>query len=92
MCYNCGCFNPTDDMGHEHNITNQTQLKALSEHWKKSFEDTQKKLLEMLETKDANLEKDTFLKDMFEKAAHAWGQSVDEAKKNTQTLLKSEIK
>lgn len=28
----------------------------------------------------------------FEKAAHAWGQSVDEAKKNTLELLEKEIK
>lgn len=92
MCYNCGCFNPTDDMGHNDNITNQTQLKALSLYWKKSFKETQKNLLEMLELEDPNLEKDVFLKDMFENAAHAWGQSVNEAKKNTLLLLKSELK
>lgn len=24
MCYNCGCGNPNDDMGHPENITNAT--------------------------------------------------------------------
>jgi len=48
MCYNCGCQNPDDDMGHPDNITEDT----------------------------------------FEKAAKAWGQSVDEAKRNTLELLK----
>lgn len=28
MCYNCGCGNPNDDMGHPDNITNTTFDKA----------------------------------------------------------------
>lgn len=52
MCYNCGCQNPKDDMGHPDNITDET----------------------------------------FEKAAKAWGQSLDQAKKNTLELLEREVK
>lgn len=28
MCYNCGCGNPNDDMGHPENITDATFAKA----------------------------------------------------------------
>ncbi len=28
MCYNCGCGNPNDDMGHADNVTNATFDKA----------------------------------------------------------------
>lgn len=28
MCYNCGCGNPNDDMGHADNITTATFAKA----------------------------------------------------------------
>lgn len=35
---------------------------------------------------------DNITDETFEKAAKAWGQSVDQAKKNTLELLKKEIK
>ena len=81
MCYNCGCQNPQDDMGHPDNITEQTlaQLK-----------DSKPELLKLLENDDKKLEEDPQIKEMFEKAASAWGQSVEEAKKNTYALLKKE--
>lgn len=91
MCYNCGCQNPDDDMGDANNITEAT-LKHLSEHWGKSLEDTKLALLKMLETHDKGLDGDEHLKEMFEKGAKAWGQSVDQAKHNTLELLKKEIK
>lgn len=47
-------------------------------------------LSSMLETQDKKLEEDSFVKEMFEKAAKSWGQSVGEAKKNTLQLLKNE--
>lgn len=90
MCYNCGCQNPDDDMGHPDNITKST-LTHLSEHWGKSIKETKLELLKMLDKKDKLLEKEPHLKEMFEKAAKAWGQSVDEAKKNTHDLLKNEL-
>lgn len=86
MCYNCGCGDPQDDMGHPDNITEET-LKALSSHWNISHEETKKKLLEML----SNNSSDEFMDTMFEKAAKAWGQSIDDAKKKTIELLKQEI-
>lgn len=90
MCYNCGCQNPDDDMGHSDNITTQT-LKHLSEHWGKSLEETKRLVLKALETEDKILQEDHHLKEMFEKAAKAWGQSADQAKENAQALLKKEL-
>lgn len=90
MCYNCGCQNPQDNMGSADNITEQT-LTHLSEHWGKSLKETKEMLFKLLETNDKKLAEDPHLKEMFDKAAQAWGQSVDEAKKNTYTLLKKEV-
>lgn len=90
MCYNCGCQNPEDNMGHPDNITNQT-INHLSSHWGKSLEETKITLLKMLETQDKTLVEDEHLKEMFEKAAQAWGQSVNQAKANTKFLLKKEL-
>lgn len=88
MCYNCGCGNPEDDMGHEDNIVNNT-FKHLAEHWGKSPEDTKKEVFQMLED---NKVEDPHLAEMFEKASKAWGQSVEQAKKNTYSLLKSQMR
>lgn len=87
MCYNCGCFNPEDDMGHPDNITTNT-LKHLSKHWNTSLDETKKRLSGLIEKGNMS---DPHLTEMFEKAAKIWGQSVDEAKKNTLELLKNEL-
>lgn len=90
MCFNCGCHNPHDNMSNKDNITTET-LEHLAEHGGKSLGEMEKLLLGWLENNNSKLEKDPHLKEMFDKAAKAWGQSVDEAKKNTLSLLKSEI-
>lgn len=90
MCYNCGCAIPEDDMGHPDNITEST-LQHLSEHWGKNLVETKKELLSLLSTNDPRLQIDHHLKEMFEKAAKAWGQSMEDAKKNTAGLLKSQV-
>lgn len=77
-------------MGSPENITEKTLI-HLSEHWGKSLKETKQMLLTLLETKDKKLEEDEHLKEMFEKAAKAWGQSIDEAKKNTYELLKQQV-
>lgn len=87
MCYNCGCFNPHDDMGSPDNITEDT-FKHLAEHWNKSLEETKLTVFQMLQEN----KEDSHLIEMFEKAAKAWGQSVDETRKQTFNLLKSELK
>lgn len=87
MCYNCGCANPDDDMGHPDNITTST-LSQLSKHWNISVDETKKRLIDMIE--NIKFDEDHVVK-MFEAAARAWGQSTDEAKKNTKELLKSEV-
>ncbi len=90
MCYNCGCQNADDDMGHSDNITNST-IKHLSEHWDKSFDETRLTLLHALENQDQKVLDEVHIKEMFVKAAKAWGQSVDQAKENTKFLLKKEL-
>ena len=91
MCYNCGCTIPDDNMGSNDNITEST-LRHLSEHWGKKLIETKKELLNLLSTSDPRLESEEHLKSMFEKAASSWGQSVEEAKKNTASLLKDQLK
>lgn len=81
MCYNCGCQNPQDDMGHPDNITEQTLA---------GLKISTPELLKLLESNDKKLEENPHIKEVFEKAASAWGQSVEEAKKNTYDLLKKE--
>ena len=90
MCYNCGCQNPDDDMGDPNNITTQT-LKHLSGHWNKSLDETKQVIMKALENKDKILTEDSHLKEMFEKASKAWGQSLDDAQKQTYNLLKKEV-
>lgn len=90
MCFNCGCHNPHDDMGSPDNITTET-LQHLAEHEGKSLPEMEQLLIGWLENNDPKLENDPHLKEMFEKAAKAWGQSVEEAKKNTYSLLKEEV-
>lgn len=83
MCYNCGCFNPNDDMGSDDNITNST-FDKLSQKWNKDSKAEVKNLLETDKTSE-NLD----VAGMFEKAASAWGQPIEEAKSNTLKLLKT---
>lgn len=90
MCYNCGCQNPQDDMGDPNNITEST-LQHLAEHQGKSVQEIKSWLLGLLERNDPALNQDEHLREMFEHAGKAWGQSADEAKKNTKDLLKKEL-
>lgn len=90
MCYNCGCTIPDDNMGSDDNITEKT-LHDLSHTWGKGIDETKRELLSVLTKDDPRLKEDP-LKSMFEKAASSWGQSVEEAKKNTASLLKSQFR
>lgn len=83
MCYNCGCFNPNDNMGSDDNITNST-FDKLSKKWNKDSKAEVKKLLENNKVDD-----NPDAKEMFEKASRAWGQPIEEAKTNTLKLLKT---
>ncbi len=83
MCYNCGCHIPQDDMGHPDNITDQT-LEELAKKLKMTVPQTKSLLKEYLQaTKTDNAEFET----MFDKASKAWGQSVEDAKKQTLKML-----
>ncbi len=89
MCYNCGCDIPDDDMGHPDNIINQTLDKIAGEMGLEpgSF---RTKLTHELEAQieDASMELDPAVDEMFLRSSNAWGQTVEEAKKNTLILLK----
>ncbi len=88
MCYNCGCHIPQDSMGSDDNITDAT-LNKLADHWGKSLQETKLALIELL--KNNQVEKDPYVSDLFIKAGKSWGQSEDEAKKNTLSLLNSTL-
>lgn len=89
MCYNCGCHIPQDDMGSPDNITEQ-MLTTLAQSMNISIDVIKQQLLDYLsnQTQTPN----PSIEEMFSKAAIAWGQSVDEAKKNTRELLTSQLK
>lgn len=89
MCYNCGCAIPDDNMGHPENITEKT-LEDLAGKWGKDLDTTKRELLGLLQNNDPRLEQEP-LKSMFEGSSKAWGQSVEEAKRNTASLLKSQV-
>jgi len=88
MCYNCGCFNPQDNMGSDENITEST-FDELSKKWNKSLEETKKTVLSMLKEKKVSENPELF--QLFQKASKAWGQSADVAQKNAQDFLEQEV-
>ncbi len=88
MCYNCGCEAPDDDMGHPDNITSHT-FHHLGEKLGKTEKEAKEMVLSALENN--SVEQNPELVEMFQKAAAAEGQSVDEAKKQTLNLLKKTI-
>lgn len=90
MCYNCGCHIPQDNMGHDDNITTHT-FHHLAENWKVSEMDAKKFTLNFINGEDAGGH-EADIAEMFEKASQAWGQSVDEAKKNAKDMLIKEVK
>ncbi len=87
MCYNCGCHNPHDDMGSPDNIYSKT-FEDLSQKLGKTPQQIKETVLAYLQNSGPNPTFD----ELFNKAAKAWGQSVDEAKANTLSMLKEEIK
>lgn len=84
MCYNCGCHIPQDDMGNPDNLTDST-LKKIAEGRNIPLDKLKANLKTYLQS---NLTDDAEFEREFSKAAKAWGQSVEEAKKNTLQLLK----
>lgn len=92
MCFNCGCEMPEDDMGNADNITNET-FRHVAEHQDLSFEDVRQMVYHDLQKELAgeNVTHDAHIVEMFEKAAQASQQNVEDAKKNTFELLKKEL-
>lgn len=90
MCYNCGCHIPDDDMGHPDNITTGTFQNLAKVLGVKDARLTVHDYLEA-QANDPEAPKNAEIEIMFDKASKAWGQSVDEAKKQTFSMLKSEM-
>lgn len=92
MCYNCGCGNPYDDMGNPDNIIEET-LKTQSNKTGESLQDLKLKLYQTLDQQmnGQKVEMSPEIVEMFERAAKAESQTVEEAKKNTLDLLKNEV-
>ena len=88
MCYNCGCGVPTDDMGDPNNITEST-LKEIAEKRQSDVTSIKEELFAKLEKDTANVGGE--YEQMFKTAADSWGQSVEEAKKETISLLKKQL-
>jgi hypothetical protein len=88
MCYNCGCLLPNDPMGSDDNITNRT-FEHIAKEQGKSLRNIQKDVYNMLKV---NKITNKHVDEMLLKATKVWGQSLEEAKKNTMELLKHELK
>ncbi len=85
MCFNCGCRIPQDDMGNSDNI-HTAMLENLAKKWQMDLVEV--KRLFLAYAKDEKVgEKESELKQIFEKAANAWGQPVEEAKTNSAKIL-----
>ena len=79
---------PDDPMGHPENVTNEV-LRTLAKKLDKDFDETRRMVLTALE--ENKVDENPDLKDMFEKASKAWGQSIEEAKENAKDLLSQEL-
>lgn len=90
MCYNCGCHIPEDDMGHPDNI-NTDKLKEIAQKMGDKG-DGRQLIYNYLDKQNANPnESNPVIEEYFLKASKAWGQSLAEAKKQTYSMLKSEL-
>lgn len=84
MCYNCGCAIPDDNMGYQDNIIEDT-LKGMADKKGMQVPVLKQELANSL--RENITDKDPDFSQMFNKASKAWGQPIDEAKKNTLDLL-----
>ena len=87
MCYNCGCSLPDDNMGSDDNITTKS-FEHIAKEEGKSVEQVQKEVYQML--KNGRITS-SHVTEMFIKASKVWGQSIEEAEKNTKELLEQQL-
>jgi hypothetical protein len=78
-------------MGHPDNITTDT-FKSLGKKVGKKEPETRQWVFDYLESQmnDPESPKDSLIEEMFTKASKAWGQSIEQSKKQTFSMLKSE--
>lgn len=90
MCYNCGCALPDDDMGHQDNITNKT-FENLAKEMNSTCESVKNEMKSWLEKElVGDHTKNLYFEKVFNRASQAWGQSIEDAKKETLKLLREE--
>ena len=90
MCYNCGCLLPQDDMGNPKNITDLTFFQ-IAEKIGKNEKEIKEHVLSYLKGNQVEEEEKQEFENMFAVAAKAWGQPLEEAKKETKKLLVSTL-
>lgn len=81
---------PQDDMGHPDNITDHT-FATLGEALNKSEGEVKELVYSYLIGQKVTADEEKEINIMFDKSSKAWGQSIDEAKKNTLDLLKDQL-
>lgn len=92
MCYNCDCGDPEDTMGNDDNITNHITFQGLSTKWGKTFDEVRMIIYNDLIGQpplDPVMISDIAV--MYDKAAKAWGQTIEEGRMYTLKLLKREL-
>jgi hypothetical protein len=77
-----------DNMGSDDNITNKT-FSEIAKKKNKSVDEVKHDVLHML---DEGKITDSDVEQMFVVASKVWGQSIEEAKKNTKDLLQDVLK
>jgi len=91
MCYNCGCSVPQDDMGNPNNITDET-FSRVGDILGKSELETKELVFKYLSGEEVDEQAKASFDEMFLLASTAWGQQIEEAKKETRKLLSATLK
>lgn len=97
MCYNCGCGLAEDDMGAGtallggKSITEET-FGMLAEQWSMTQDEVKVLIYQLLCGEAQDVEKEAFLDKLYDDAAKSQGMTKEEAKDETQKLLKQVLK
>jgi hypothetical protein len=92
MCYNCDCGDPKDTMGNDDNITDQITFAGLATKWGVTFDQVRQIVYnDLIGQPPTNPTQVADIAYMYDLAAKAWGQTIDEGRMYTLKLLKREM-
>jgi hypothetical protein len=92
MCYNCDCGDPKDTMGNDDNITDQITFTQLAAKWGVTFDQVRQIVYnDLIGQPPADPTQVSDIATMYDKAAKAWGQTIEEGRGYTLKLLKREM-